>query len=304
LADEPQRADDLPQQAQPKESAAELQGEEAPKPLEDSSANLPAEGSKPEEPAAFAAARSGPAGEEIRSITSRERGRINRRELLKMVPIIAVGAFAIPKLQEPLLMDGLALSDWASARLFGRRRLEPTYSNSEVAPFDRFPYNYYDVVDPEVDLARWTLTVEGLVKRPGNYNLQQIQALPQVVQNTRHVCVEGWDVVGNFGGTRASDLLRWLGADLTARYLEVECADEYYESIDMATMLHPQTLFCYEMYGQPLDRGHGAPLRLQMPTKLGYKQAKYLTTVRVTNVLKSGKRGYWEDQGYDWYGGL
>jgi DMSO/TMAO reductase YedYZ molybdopterin-dependent catalytic subunit len=98
--------------------------------------------------------------------------------------------------------------------------------------------------------------------------------------------------------------LHWIGADLTARYLEVECADQYYESIDMATVLHPQTLFCYEMYGQPLDRGHGAPLRLQMPTKLGYKQAKYLDTIRVTNVLKGGKRGYWEDQGYDWYGGL
>ncbi|MGO9562798.1 MAG: molybdopterin-dependent oxidoreductase [Candidatus Korobacteraceae bacterium] len=259
---------------------------------------------KQERPAANAAARSGPAGEEVRYVTPRERGRINRRELLKLVPLIAIGAFAIPKLQEPLLMEGLALSDWASAKLFGQHRLEPTYSNSEVAPFDRFPYNYYDVADPEVDLDRWTLTVEGLVKRPGEYKLAQIQALPKVVQNTRHVCVEGWDVVGNFGGTRASDFLRWIGADLTARYLEVECADAYYESIDMATVLHPQTLFCYEMYGQPLDRGHGAPLRLQMPTKLGYKQAKYLNTVRVTNVLKRGKRGYWEDQGYDWFGGL
>ncbi len=259
---------------------------------------------KQERPAANAAARSGPAGEEVRYVTPRERGRINRRELLKLVPLIAIGAFAIPKLQEPLLMEGLALRDWASAKLFGQHRLEPTYSNSEVAPFDRFPYNYYDVADPEVDLDRWTLTVEGLVKRPGEYKLAQIQALPKVVQNTRHVCVEGWDVVGNFGGTRASDFLRWIGADLTARYLEVECADAYYESIDMATVLHPQTLFCYEMYGQPLDRGHGAPLRLQMPTKLGYKQAKYLNTVRVTNVLKRGKRGYWEDQGYDWFGGL
>jgi len=257
-----------------------------------------------EQSAAYASHRSGPAGEEVRHVTSRERGRINRRELLKLVPLIAIGAFAIPRLQEPLLMDGLALSDWASAKLFGHHRLEPTYSNSEVAPFDKFPYNYYDVLDPEVDLDRWTLTVEGLVKRPGEYKLQQIQALPKVVQNTRHVCVEGWDVVGNFGGTRASDFLRLIGADLTARYLEVECADQYYESIDMATVLHPQTLFCYEMYGQPLDRGHGAPLRLQMPTKLGYKQAKYLNTIRVTNVLKSGKRGYWEDQGYDWYGGL
>jgi DMSO/TMAO reductase YedYZ molybdopterin-dependent catalytic subunit len=111
-------------------------------------------------------------------------------------------------------------------------------------------------------------------------------------------------VIGNFGGTRASEFLRWIGADTGARFLEVECVDEYYESIDMATVLHPQTLFCYEMYGNPLDRGHGAPLRLQMPTKLGYKQAKYLDTIRVTNVLQADKRGYWEDQGYSWYGGL
>jgi len=304
LPDETQPAENCPGQAGAKESVPESETAKAPKPLDADGEIPPVEEPTQEKPAAYAAARSGPAGEEVRDVTSRERGRINRRELLKLFPIIAIGAFAIPKLQQPLLMDGLALSDWASARLFGRHRLEPTYSNSQVAPFDKFPYNYYDVVDPEVDLDRWTLTVEGLVKHPGDYKLQQIQSLPKVVQNTRHVCVEGWDVVGNFGGTRASDLLRWIGADLTARYLEVECADQYYESIDMATVLHPQTLFCYEMYGQPLDRGHGAPLRLQMPTKIGYKQAKYLDTIRVTNVLKSGKRGYWEDQGYDWYGGL
>ena len=248
--------------------------------------------------------RSGPDGEEIRYVTSRERKGINRRELLKLAPVVALGAFAIPKLQEPLLKTGLEFSDWTAQKLFAQRRLEPEYSNSEVAPFEKFPYNYYDVVDPGVDLERWTLSVQGLVQRPGVYQLEQIQALPKIVQNTRHVCVEGWDVVGNFGGVRGSDFLRWLGADLTARFVEFECADEYYESIDMETMLHPQTLFCYEMYGQPLDRGHGAPLRLQMPTKLGYKQAKYLNTLRVTNVLKSGMRGYWEDQGYDWYGGL
>ncbi len=248
--------------------------------------------------------RLGPAGEEIRDISSRDRKRINRRELLKLAPVAIFGAFAIPKWQQPLLNTGLHFSDWTAGKLFGRHRLQPEYSNSEVAPFDKFPYNFYDVVDPGVDLASWTLTVEGLVKRPGDYTLQQIQALPKVTQNTRHVCVEGWDVVGNFGGVRASDFLRWVGADLTARFLEVECADEYYESIDMETILHPQTIFCYEMYGRPLDRGHGAPLGLRMPTKLGYKQAKYLVTARVTNVLKAGMTGYWEDQGYDWYGGL
>ena len=246
----------------------------------------------------------GPAGEPIRVISQRERRRINRRELLKLVPVVALGAFAIPKFRQPLLDEGLAFSDWASGKFFGRHRLAQTFPNSEVVPFERFPYNFYDVADPGVDLNTWTLKVQGLVQRRGEYKLEQIQALPKVVQNTRHVCVEGWDVIGNFGGARASDFLRLIGADTGARFVEMECADGYYESIDMATMLHPQTLFCYEMYGQPLDRGHGAPLRLQMPTKIGYKQAKYLLTINVTNVLQGDRRGYWEDQGYSWYGGL
>ena len=101
-----------------------------------------------------------------------------------------------------------------------------------------------------------------------------------------------------------ADFLQLVGADPHARFVEVECADDYYESLDMASLLQPQSLMCYEMYGKPLDRGHGAPLRLQMPTKLGYKQAKYLTTFRVTDVLKSDRHGYWEDQGYSWHGGL
>ena len=248
--------------------------------------------------------KAGPTGEPVQIVSHAQRKRMNRRELLKLVPVLAVGAFAIPTLREPLLDDGLHLSDWASGKLFGRHRLARTYLNSDVVPFERFPYNFYDVPDPGVDLEKWTLTVQGMVHHPGEYNLEQIQALPKLVQNTRHICVEGWDVIGNFGGTHASDFLRLIGADTSARFLEVECADGYYESIDMETALHPQTLFCYEMYGKPLDRGHGAPLRLQMPTKIGYKQAKYLNVVRVTNVLEADKRGYWEDQGYSWYGGL
>jgi len=266
---------------------------------------VPEDAATQEEVAAPAVLRTtGPAGEPVRIVTPAERRRMNRRELLKLVPVLALGAFAVPKLREPLLNEGLHLSDWASEKLFGRQRLAQTFRDSDVVAFERFPYNFYDVADPGMDLERWTLTVEGLVKRPGEYKLSQIQAFQKVTQNTRHVCVEGWDVIGNFGGTRASDFLRSIGADTSARFLEAECVDGYYESIDMATVLHPQTLFCYEMYGKPLDRGHGAPLRLQMPTKLGYKQAKYLDTIRVTNVLRADKRGYWEDQGYDWYGGL
>lgn len=229
---------------------------------------------------------------------------VRRRELLKLTPVVLVGAFFVPRWQQKMLDQGLRFSDWVAGGTFGRHRQAQTFSDSEVAPFEKFPYNYYDVKDPEVDLDAWKLTVEGLVNRPGAYTLAQITSLPKRVQNTRHICVEGWDVIGNFGGTPVSAFLDLVGADTTAKFLEVECEDDYYESIDMASVLHPQSLLCYEMYGKPLDRGHGAPLRLQMPTKLGYKQAKYMNTLRVANVQKTGKRGYWEDQGYDWFGGL
>jgi DMSO/TMAO reductase YedYZ molybdopterin-dependent catalytic subunit len=233
---------------------------------------------------------------------SRKFKKVTRRELLKLTPVLAIGAFAIPPLQEPLLKTGLGFSDWASALLFRSRHMATTFSDSEVAPFEKFPINGYDVADPGVDLDKWTLTVAGSVRKPGDYKLEQFQALPRVRQNTRHVCVEGWDVIGRFGGARLSDFLQMIGGDTTARFVYVECADDYYESLDMATALHPQTLLCYEMYDRPLTREHGAPLRLQIPTKVGYKQAKYLTSLSVTNVLT--RVGYWEDQGYSSFYGL
>jgi DMSO/TMAO reductase YedYZ molybdopterin-dependent catalytic subunit len=233
---------------------------------------------------------------------SRKFKKVTRRELLKLSPLLAVGAFAIPGLQEPLLKAGLGFSDWASARLFRSRHLAQTFPDSEVVPFEKFPINGYDVADPGVDLEKWTLAVTGAVQKPGAYTLAQIQSLPRMRQNTRHICVEGWDVIGRFGGTRLSDFLKLIGADTSARFITVECADDYYESLDMATALHPQTLLCYEMYDQPLSREHGAPVRLQIPTKIGYKQAKYLTDLKVTNVLE--RVGYWEDQGYSFFYGL
>src|SRR6266496_3972061 len=207
--------------------------------------------------------------------------RVSRRELLKVAPVLALGAFAIPKLQAPLLKKGLGFSDWAAALLFRQGHLVATFSDAEVAPFEKFPINGYDVDDPGVDFATWTLSVGGAVQNPGAYRLEQIQALPRIRQNTRHVCVEGWDVIGRFGGTRFSDFLNMIGADTSARFISVACADDYYESLDMATALHPQTLLCYEMYDRPLTREHGAPLRLNIPTKVGYKQAKYLTDLKV-----------------------
>ena len=252
---------------------------------------------------------------ESNSVGSRERGSrmkqqtdskgfgsVSRRELLKLAPVLALGAFAVPKFRKPLLETGLEFSDWASARLFRADQLAPTYANSKLTPFDRFPLNSYDVDDPGVDLENWVLSVSGAVRKPGEYTLARIRALPKVTQNTRHVCVEGWDVIGRFGGARLADFLKEIGADIGAPFVSVECADDYYESLDMATALHPQTLLCYEMYDQPLTREHGAPLRLNIPTKIGYKQAKYLTGLKVGRVLE--RFGYWEDQGYSRFYGL
>jgi DMSO/TMAO reductase YedYZ molybdopterin-dependent catalytic subunit len=248
--------------------------------------------------------RSDPAMQRRASSTLSERkfAQVTRRELLKVAPVLALGAFAVPGLQESLLKKGLEFSDWVSARLYRTGHSAPTFADAELTAFEKFPVNDYDVDDPGVILETWTLTVSGAVQKPGEYKLEQIQRLPRVRQNTRHVCVEGWDAIGRFGGARLSDFLTLIGADTTARFITVGCADDYYESLDMATALHEQTLLCYEMYDRPLTREHGAPLRLSVPTKIGYKQAKYLTDLKVTNVLD--KVGYWEDQGYSSFYGL
>ena len=245
-----------------------------------------------------------PGGYLCRWMPNREyRPGTTRRELLKLSPLLLFGAFAVPSLQDRLLGAGVAVSDAASSWLFRTSHNAPTFADADVVPFDKFPYNYFDVVDPEVNLDGWTLAVRGAVSRPGRYRLEQIRALPRIRQNTRHICVEGWDVIGRFGGARLGDFLDLVGADPHARFVTVTCADGYYESLDMATARHPQSLLCHEMYDRPLDRGHGAPLRLQMPTTLGYKQAKYLMTLDVTHVLPA-RRSYWADKGYSWYGGV
>ena len=226
-----------------------------------------------------------------------------RRELLKLTPLLGLGAVLHAPWRASILDAGVRWSDWVSGRTFRGGHLAPTYSDADLVPFERFPYNYYDILEPEIDFGAWALQVNGRVSKPGKYTLDRIQALEKVSHNTRHVCVEGWDAIGSFGGARLGDFLDFVGAAPDARYVSVTCADQYYESIDMAMARHPQTLLCYEMYGRPLDRGHGAPLRLQMPTTIGYKQAKYLLTLSVVDAL-GPEQSFWGDQGYSWHGGI
>ncbi|MEI6723233.1 MAG: molybdopterin-dependent oxidoreductase, partial [Betaproteobacteria bacterium] len=135
-------------------------------------------------------------------------------------------------------------------------------------------------------------------KKP--WTLPDLYALPQVSQVTRHICVEGWSAIGKWSGVRFSDFLARIGADTTAKYVGFKCGDDYYTSIDMATALHPQTQLTLRFADQILLPKYGFPMKLRMPTKLGYKNPKHIMAITVSNTNPGG---YWEDQGYNWFGG-
>ncbi|KHK49166.1 molybdopterin-binding protein [Ralstonia sp. A12] len=201
---------------------------------------------------------------------------------------------------ESFLMAVSRFNDRVQGWLFDPRRLAPTYAESELTR--PFPFNAFYGLDevPEVDANGFQLEVGGLVSRKAPWTLDALYALPQTSQVTRHICVEGWSAVGKWGGTRFSDFLQRIGADTSAKYVGFRCADDYYSSIDMPTALHPQTLLTFTYDGERLPPKYGFPMKLRMPTKLGYKNPKHIVALFVTNTYPGG---YWEDQGYNWFGG-
>lgn len=228
---------------------------------------------------------------------------LSRRKLLKLSPLLLVaGCDSTPEGRtESFLHAFQRLNDWVQSKVFNPEKLAREYSDNELTPEEGFRVNGKDAEEPDIQLEGWALTVEGLVDRPGLYSLETIMRLPKRVMNTRHYCVEGWSMVPRWGGTPLRGLLEIAGVKPGARYIAVESADDYTTSYDMPSALHAQTLLCYEAYGKPLSLAHGAPVRIVMPTKLGYKSAKWVRKIVVTND-KPG--GYWEDQGYDWFAGV
>ena len=191
-------------------------------------------------------------------------------------------------------------NDRVQGWLFDPSRLAPTYPDSMITR--PFPFNAYygeDEVE-QVDGDAWRLELSGLVADKKPWSLPQLRALPQQTQVTRHICVEGWSAIGKWGGVPFAHFLDLVGADRTAKYIGFKCADDYYTSIDMATALHPQTIMALSWDGQPLPPKYGYPMKLRMPTKLGYKNPKHVQAIFVTNTYTGG---YWEDQGYNWFGG-
>jgi DMSO/TMAO reductase YedYZ molybdopterin-dependent catalytic subunit len=146
--------------------------------------------------------------------------------------------------------------------------------------------------------------VSGLVAKPLELSLGDLAALPQRECIIRHVCVEGWSAIVAWGGVRLSDVLQRANVSNLGHYVYFDSADGYYESWDMASALHPQTLLVTHMNGDPLPAQNGAPVRLAAPIKLGYKNSKWVTGIRVVSTLEADRKGYWEDQGYEWFAGL
>jgi DMSO/TMAO reductase YedYZ molybdopterin-dependent catalytic subunit len=231
------------------------------------------------------------------------RSSVSRREALRLAPLALLAGcdYAAGERMESFLRRVQRFNDWVQEKVFDPQKPAPEYTDAELTPEEGFRVNGYDTDEPDIDLENWALKVEGLVRLPGEYTLEQIQALPKKVMNTRHCCVEGWSMIPKWGGAPMSAFLEMVGADPNARYASVECGDDYYTAFDMASLRHPQTLLCYEAYSKPLALQHGAPVRMVMPTKLGYKSAKWLMKLVITNE-KPG--GYWEDQGYDWFAGI
>lgn len=228
--------------------------------------------------------------------------------------------------EAPDFEEFLASAEWLTYRaqrlLGGRHALAREFEPADISQV--FKVNGTRVPDSEEyaalrenNFADWRLRVEGLVLNPLELSLRDLQNLPQRTQITRHDCVEGWSAIGKWQGVPLALVLQRAALLPAARFVAFHCADaleqtldgsgQYYESIDLIDAFHPQTILAHSLNDEPLTVGHGAPLRLRVERQLGYKHAKYLMRIEVTDRLDAigrGKGGFWEDRGYEWYAGI
>src|SRR3954470_7896196 len=212
-------------------------------------------------------------------------------------------------------------------RLFaGGHALAKEYTKADIAPVFRANGTLNPATDDyqahvKEDFAYWEIKVDGLVEHPQTLTLADLRKLPARTQITRHDCVEGWSCIGQWTGVPLRIVLAMAKPKPNARYCVFYCADPmtdtdndgvpeddfYYESHDLLECTHPQTLLAYDLNGKPLPVANGAPVRLRAERQLGYKQAKYVKRIELVESfahIGRGKGGYWEDQGYNWYGGI
>jgi DMSO/TMAO reductase YedYZ molybdopterin-dependent catalytic subunit len=197
-----------------------------------------------------------------------------------------------------------AVSRWndrVQAFLFSEQTLAKEYAAEYVAKSFRYNAFYPEKDVVAIDAGTYRLGLAGLIGDKQPWTVQQLTALPRKLQRTRHVCVEGWSYVGQWSGVPLGDFLRHVGADTNAGYVGFQCADGYYEGIDMPTALHPQTIMALTAGDDVLPDKFGFPLKIRIPTKLGFKNPKWVTAMYVTNTEPPG---FWTDRGYNWFSGI
>jgi DMSO/TMAO reductase YedYZ molybdopterin-dependent catalytic subunit len=232
---------------------------------------------------------------------------INRRNVLRGA--MSLGALSLltgcdvseDDSVQKVLRTVSAWNDRVQAAIFRPHHLAPTYSASQVVKPPRFNA-YYDIEDVKpIDGATWKLELAGRIENKNSWTAQQIYQLPEQEIIIKHICVEGWDYIGQWSGPNLRDFLQRVGADLKAKYVYFICNDDYTESIDMATALHPQTILATKYAGDALADPFGYPLRLRTSTKLGYKNAKWIKAIEVTNDFRET---FWSKQGFNWFAGI
>lgn len=237
-----------------------------------------------------------------------KKGRLSRRDLFRLglaagpaSLLAACGWDGGPHL-EPKLRGFSKVNDWVGEKLFlSDSRLARQYPKSARTPEVAFPAYSIAQPLPEPD-EDWSLDVGGLVRKPGQFTLEMLQALPRITYTVKHHCVEGWTAIGTWTGVPLSAVIAQVDPLPAARYIRFDTFDEdYYNGWDLKSAMHPQTILAYAWNDRPLAANHGAPLRVYSPVKLGYKLTKFLTAMTFTAERPGG---YWEDQGYPWLGGI
>jgi DMSO/TMAO reductase YedYZ molybdopterin-dependent catalytic subunit len=156
--------------------------------------------------------------------------------------------------------------------------------------------------------ADWQLEVDGMVARPASFSVAELRSFPSRSQITHLACEEGWSFIAEWKGVPLSHLLNKVRTLPEARYVVYfSIQGNWWDSVDMADALHPQTLVTYGMNGGTLPVGHGGPIRLRVPRQLGYKSVKYVTRLTITDNLKEFGKGLGSsapEEGYSWYAGI
>lgn len=234
--------------------------------------------------------------------------RVDRRAFLKLGVAAGAGTLAAAcgwdggTLLRPGLLDVSRVNDWVGEKiLFSPTRLARTYDPAQRSTM--LPsYFISDMTPMLTNPDGWRLRVDGLVAQPLDLAVDDLMRLPRVSYTVKHHCVEGWSAIASWHGVPVSAIVERCRPSRAARYINFVSFDAGYSNgWDLASAMHPQTILAYGMNDNPLPPAHGAPLRLYSPTKLGYKLTKYLVSMTFTDQRPGG---YWEDQGYPWFGGI